>query len=537
MSIRLQAWTRRLKAKRILAAYKIENVQLLKMVKEKCILITCVMRRKLAFKAVKRLKLRRKSALKIQKRIRIFTARRRVARQRLWSKCVTVMNTQARVWLAKQQLERLRAARAALLYKCATVVAKWIRRMVVRIATALKRSLMEPQEPIPFEDWIDTYGKDPKYGFKRRRRYYENVFKRMLLLKYSRIITYKYGHVFVDQYPPIAFDSDADVGADSVTEDDVSEKDDGKNTESKEDGEGEEEVLKEDLTPVPTREDFVAIYFPSFLPNYSNRVEVVDLIAQHLYTGVLYIPTSIDRTKTVDYVTTQIQCCYRIRIASKRYKMRLRVHRSIVKFQRIFRLRNLKLNLASEKISSFIRMVIAVKVTGVMRLEYIAALCLQCGIRCWFARCASFDNRCVKRVTVLKYSSCVPLHEPHQVLDFQKHTFWMTDDAERADIRFELKKRQAIEAIWIMTCTHTASPISVTISVVKDKTSREYDRLFSDVTLPLQKGFQWQKFEFKAVIAKFFKLSFRDNWGDPDNMAVRQVRFLKARECKYTVYV
>jgi hypothetical protein len=60
----------------------------------------------------------------------------------------------------------------------------------------------------------------------------------------------------------------------------------------------------------------------------------------------------------------------------------------------------------------------------------------------------------------------------------------------------------------------------------------KYDLLFLEERLPKLNGFQWRKFSFKAVIAKFFKFTFRDNYGDAEHMGIRQIRFVRAKESK-----
>ena len=98
------------------------------------------------------------------------------------------------------------------------------------------------------------------------------------------------------------------------------------------------------------------------------------------------------------------------------------------------------------------------------------------------------------------------------------------------EVRFEFKRRIAVEEIWIMTCTRQASPQTVTIEVVLDKRKMKYDMLFSEVKLDLLPGYQWRKFSFNATVAKFFRLTFRFNYGDKEHIGVRQVRFVKAKE-------
>ncbi len=54
---------------------------------------------------------------------------------------------------------------------------------------------------------------------------------------------------------------------------------------------------------------------------------------------MLHLETSVDLRKSVDANVTVIQCFVRGRAAKKQYAIMIKVHKSIAKFQRIFRKR------------------------------------------------------------------------------------------------------------------------------------------------------------------------------------------------------
>jgi len=74
-----------------------------------------------------------RSALKIQKRIRIFIARRRVAVRRLRHKSAIVIQTRARVMLAKSRVQRIIKQNRADFDRVVTTLQKNIRRMLARV--------------------------------------------------------------------------------------------------------------------------------------------------------------------------------------------------------------------------------------------------------------------------------------------------------------------------------------------------------------------------------------------------------------------
>ena len=325
---------------------------------------------------------------------------------------------------------------------------------------------------------------------------YENTFARMLKTKYCRVKS-KYGYVFIDQYPP-------------------------------------QELDKHDDEDLCIRDDFVAVFLPAMEPRLLHLEVAIASIQKAPHNAIMHLPTSISVRGSVDMVTTQIQCAVRQMFANKYYKMLLRVRIAVIKLQRAFRRRFEKLHSASLRMSAFFRMLKAVRVMALRRIEVNSATVIQCGVRCWIARTRKFDHMCIKRVSILKCSSSIPDHGPEKLLDFKSHTYWLSDSSELAEVRIELKTRQAVEEIWVMTCTRQASAQSVTISVVADKRTMKYETLYHDITLPLQNGHQWRRFPFNAITAKFFKLSFAYNYGDEEHIGVRQIRFIQAKESKWS---
>jgi len=124
----------------------------------------------------------------------------------------------------------------------------------------------------------------------------------------------------------------------------------------------------------------------------------------------------------------------------------------------------------------------------------------------------------------------VPFHGPEKCLEHRDDTFWMAESKELAEIRIEFTKVEHVQSVWIMTSTYNTSPQYVTISAVLRKDARTYVELVDRAELPLLKEHRWHSFPLPLTASKYFKLSFQHNHGSDSHIAVRQIRFVKARE-------
>jgi hypothetical protein len=536
----IQAFFRQMAAKFRVAKLKKENLALMKMVKVKAIKITSVCRMRMAHKELMRLKRRWKATIRIQKRIRIFIAKKTVSRKRLQkAKAITIQQC-ARCYIARLALAKLRKAKQSMLKKNATVIQKWGRRMlsqnrVTRIksergiiikganddASYTSQQSLEESDSASLSSfrkkgkkakvsliagWIGTYGVDPEYGLRRNRRITESTFKRMLKLQYVRLITKPFGIVYVDHYPSKLSDEEA------------------------------ARQQQQGVEPLTVRDDFVSVFIPSFLPSTVTRAEAIKAIEARPFTAQLHLQSTVVMRKSVDFNVTVIQCCARKRRARKQLKEILKIHAAFTKLQRIFRRRNEKFHKAAFRLTALFHRIVATRKVSLRRRERKAALTIQCGFRCYRARCYIFDCQSVKGSSVLRCSSSLPRYPPEKVLDMREDTFWMSNSPKEAEIVVEFRRREQIEAVWVHAATYEASPNFVTISYVLDKASRQYERLYNKIFLRQLKGLQWFKFHFaRPVETKYFKLLFEDNYSDDTSIGVRQIRFQRCRESKFTI--
>lgn len=439
-AIRLQAWTRRISALMKSKKMRRQRIELLQMVRMKAIIITNTCRIRLARKELKRRMRLHKSAIKIQKRIRIWIAKKVFARKLLRRDAAIVIQTLMRICLAKAIVARMREKENADLAATVTIIQKNARRMIVRCAVARRKTekiakiqrlrelaaeegeVYVEEVPPPISSWLATYGVDPEYRLKRNRRITERLFQRILRTKFVRMKT-KLGLVYVESYPP---------------------------KKSEEEMLNElQEGVKESLT---IRKDFVAVYFPTFMPTSLHRKQVIERCNKIAHIAYLHIPTSVAMRATVDYNVSTIQCLQRQRLARRARDKMIRVHKAIALFQRIFRMRYEIFHKSSIRISSLFRAIKAKNITAILRRERNAAWKIQSGFRCHIARSIRFDLYCVSELSVLKYSpSFLEFHGPEKALEHREDTFWIAETTERAEIRVEFAKIETITEIWIMT--------------------------------------------------------------------------------------
>lgn len=519
-AIRIQAWARRIASIGTRQKVLNERLKLLEMVKARSIQITNTCRIRIARRKLNKLKRRMTACIKIQCRARI-RASKNIYKYRLRRKRAAVkIQALMRKCLAKSVVKMMKKEAKLRLDIKAAAIQKCIRRKLVYLLVGRMKEDMrlaalangeddegdfETAEVVrpPVSSWIKWYGVDPEYGLKRNRRMTHAYFDRMLKMQYLRLQS-KYGIVYVDQYP-------ADKSAEDAALERAGEK------------------------GLSNRDDFVSVFFPPFNPKTCHREDAVDLLQKATFSATIHVPTSIFFRQTVDFNVITIQCAVRMRQALKKKAFMIRLHASFSKLQRAFRRRNVRLQMAACRIQALFHLIHAKVVSTVARRERRGAQIIQSAYRCYVARGIAFDLRCVTEVSVLKFSSAVPFHGPAKVLDFKIRSFWMAESTEQSEIRVEMKRKECINQIWIMTSTHASSPKGVEISTVVDKSTKQFKVLVPKTNMLFLKGSRWHKFPIEETIAKYFKLTFHENYGDDAHIAVRQIRFVRTKEMSATI--
>eukprot|EP01039_Chlorochromonas_danica_P001031 gene1031-1118_t len=570
MLVRLQRWVRWLASKK--KVYQLRDLRernILQM-HQAAIKITTICRVRLAKKDYRRRLRRRRAAIKIQKRVRIWIAKRIYRHKLLHNRMAIRIQTTMRVYLAKSFVARMKSQAAADLNADATTIQKNIRRyLAIKTVTAMRifhnqtisalrylgneheakdntvgaeakgndelilsqdASLTPPPVVLAILPkgegilsalpWLITFGVDNEYGYKRTRRIAYRLFQSMLRRKYARLVS-RFGVVYVDAYPPRKHDDD---GLEDV--------------QSNERKDGEEPV------------DFVSVYLPPFQPLFSrlSRPAAVSLLLRYEHLALLHLPTSVYLNASVNLLVSTVQCAYRQHLARKARKQMIQMLQGIILFQRLFRKRYEVFHRASISIASLFRMIRARRHVGRLLHELHAAQTIQRGFRCYFARCCMFNFRSVAKLSVLKASPpSVERHGPEKCLEHRDDTYWLaiiTEDPSvppttiepMAELRVELAKYENIVEIWIQTGTFATSPRFLTIAAVTDKKSGSYTELVDRWEMPfLPPGRSWQKFSIGRVKAKYFMCQFMGNYGDENYIAVRQIRFIRSKECSATI--
>eukprot|EP01035_Chromulina_nebulosa_P020505 gene20505-26599_t len=586
MATRLQAWARRLSAKFLIRRLRIDKQDNEKHCRLCAIKITSVCRMRIAKRKANALRRRRRSAVKIQKRIRIFIAKRRVIRLRKRRRAAVIIQTRMRVVLAKNKVIRIRMSKNARVDFLVTRIQKIVRKRLAwlkvfrlrkergdfdsKLKGKKAKDKGNTQETV--SSWIKTYGCDPEYGLKRNRRITERAFKKLLTMKYARLLTDKLGLVYVESYPlpnlelretqsqqlptlqqkqkqqrPTSAASNAAKDKAKGKKPNVAAPVKGKPAAAAPEPPANTAVVEgaagtgtdSELPPVkagPERSEFVSVFLPCFNPQNTSRDTALSLLEQHPFLAVLHIPTCVFSRRSVDFAATIIQCLYRQRSARSKFRQMRRVHQSIALFQRIFRRRKEKYQRAAFKITATIRRKIALDVTRLLARELAAAKIIQGAYRCYRARSELFDLICVGELSVLRSPTpFVPSHGPERALEHRSDTFWMAESKEFAEVKVEFARVENIKSIWVMTSTFNSSPQYIEISAVLRKDVRKYVEIVPRTELPNLKEHRWHAFPIPLTAAKYFKVSFYFNYGNPEHMAIRQIRFVRAREKSATI--
>jgi len=518
-AIIIQAWARRIAALTARSVSQAERTRLLLLVRKRAVQITNTCRIRIAVKKRKALRRRWVACLKIQKRARIRQARLKY--KALLRRKYAAIDIQRimRGYLAHNIVKRIKQANQDGLDAKATVIQKHMRRVLatkrVNLLSDMRKAKAAAQKENGNDDeeedddaeakakvqaWVKVYGcdPDPMYKLRRNRRMTEAYFQKILKSQYIRLVS-KYGVVYVDEYP--ARKSDEDMAAE-----------------------------KAGGACLTDREAFVGVYFPQFRVMGTHREEAMEFFTLTPHFGTLHIASSVKMRETVFYNIITIQCAVRQRQANAAKNKILKLHASFSKFQRIFRRRHELLNKKAVIITALFHVIHSKKVVQFRRREINSAWCIQRSFRCYYARCAAFDRRCITNISVLKYSSAMPFHGPAKALAFKAFNFWMSDSPELAEVRVEMSKLECVTEIWVQTSTNDCSPKYCSISCVTDKKAKQYKSLVENSLMSLTRGPRWHKFEIGDIVAKYYKLTFKENYGDGGHIAIRQIRFMRARE-------
>jgi hypothetical protein len=502
-AIQLQAWIRKCLARSLRSRVNKENDIFTKLVEQNSVKIQGQMRIVLAKKILKILRKRWRTARKIQKRVRIWIARKVVVKKRTEKAAAIIIQSIGRGFTGRRRYQNFLIRREKEHTKSAITIQKYIRRrlsisIVARIMSQVQATgnflNLDDDENSTGLSWILTYGRDLEYGSKRLKRMTHRIFNRIISTKFAQLQS-KFGVVYIDCHPP--------------------------NT-----------IMNSDKLDVRP-EEFVQVFLPKIDPVYLHREDIIRACGTgDIYAlSSLHIATSIFLRPSVQAYAIIIQCFVRQKVARRKFKFMQMISDVIARFQHIFRRKYAKSHLAASRIISLFYMIKAKHILTTQKAENYSIKTIQSAVRIWIAQCKLLERRCLRGVKILKDDKFghVRFHGPEKMVDFKRNTFWMSNTWDQVEVRFEFPFLDSINEVQIMLGTHSATPRRISIAAVKNKSSKSYHTLVQDYEF-VEKGLLWHTFKFESIITKYFKLRFDENFGDENSLAVRQVRFVRSRE-------
>lgn len=504
-AILLQSYARRLFAKKRLKELRLRKTEVDNMIFHKASKLATIFRMRIAKRRMNTLRRDNKLAVKIQKRVRVFTAKIRVKRRRLEHISATKIQAVGRGFMRRLNTLRMKEALKLKRVASATVIQRNIRRKIgynkathQRAHIRLERGL-DVAEPV--QAWFLTYGRDPEYGLRRTRRILFRALKAILHRRFSRIVS-RFGVIFVDIY----------------------------------DGPG----LRYPITPLNIEEldersrSFVRTYLPHSIP---KRIKLTDFSAFTTKSHILYlhIPSSLNSLATVNYYVVILQCFVR-KILSRR---RVRLLRVLRHFLRRYRARYAKRMECVRRIIRLLKrgraMAAARGVLQILRRESKSILILQCAIRCWLARKVHWVRRQILDIRLINVSGFLHPYSPDYCLDSRTDTFWMVDSAEIASLTIDLKRKYAVSEIGVISSTFASSPKYLTVYHYTKE--RSYALVADRIPLLAIKKLRWQKVHLPPTVTRYLRLVFENNHGDPNYISIRCLSVIHSKERKLRPHI
>ena len=462
--------------------------------------VTSIFRLKAAKKRLRLLHRDCKLAMKLQRRLRIFRAKRELSRLKLESGMAVRVQAIMRGVLLREKLRHAAIALQELKTASAMIIQRSIRGAIAIRKTNILRSLRRDYDStLPLSVWIDSYGVDKSFGSKRNRRIILRGMRNLLSTPVSRIQSIRFGVVFVQKYeealnfPIQPFDVDSLAGSLA----------------------------------------FVRATFPFCkMTTLSTNQARVAAIQTSSYYIILHVSSSIDHIASVSYFVIRIQCRLRQRWALQRVRVRRVLIRFLMRVKRRFLFRKSK---ALRIVNSF-RRVRAVracrKLLILLRKEKLSVLILQRAVRCWRARLRLWECRHIPLEVKQMSELTLRDHGASFLFDGLENTFWMVHSAEVAEITLSLTHKQCISEVAVVTSMYSASPRYITIRGYVS-TSKTYKILVDRAPLASPRQRLWQHVYLKShFVTKYLKITFESNYGDLTCMGMRSIAVVKAKERK-----
>ena len=454
----------------------------------------------MAMKTVKTIRKTKKCMTRIQCAFRQWRARRRTRKARLDYFSARSIQCCIRRAYSKCILVELRRIKTLLLDECAATIQRVAKVQVSHALIKLQRKHLKEHEIVhptveecldSMEDWIGRYGYDPVYGTKRIRRICLKIFARCLSVRGNTVVT-RFGEAGVEQFPaPFLEERD---GYDFATV----------------------RLYAHKKLSLPREE---RLKITEFAPKYLTSVKLDDISIR----------------ETVDLRVIALQCFFRIKISGRICGDRRKARNAAVFVQRKYRWRFSKKEGLAMMVQCLYRIHVAYLELKFKKLEVIQARKIQGGYRIHLGKLQLEERRRISTCQVLDSSGDLnELFDATKTLDIKggDKSFWVspvpTSNASINSqwISYDLLSKIPIGKIKLWCPNNTSSPKEVLVECA-NRVAGPWSVI---ETLNVAQKKDWQTFLLPKTVCRFFRLSFKKNWGNALAVSVCGVGFFVAKE-------
>ncbi|GMH76037.1 hypothetical protein TL16_g06949 [Triparma laevis f. inornata] len=491
----IQCWARQVLSKSFVVnkRKKVENQ--IKILGDSALMIQCSYRIRRAKKILKTMRVEKKNMTRIQCAVRIWLSGRKATFYRLRYFATRSIQCCLRKYMAGLIKEELGRIRELLRDESAATIQRRAR-LKVSIAMVRKQraKLRETDPPHPtrkecletIDEWKDTYGQEPTYGSKRLRRICLKTFARVLSVKGSTVVT-PYGEAGIEAFPAPYLET-----------------------------RGESEFVS------------VKLYAHRKLSLPREERKAIRESSPQYWTSVKLSEVSI--IDTVCIRVTTIQCLFRIVLSNERAGEKRKARNAAILVQRKYRWRfRLKAKLAL-MVQCAWRRYLAMEELKFKKKEVVMAKKIQGNYRCHLGRLALEEKRRVSQCEVLDSSGDLSeLFDASKILDKDPDTFWCSgaQDVDKQWISFDLKDKFPIGRVKLWVPDNTAAPKDVLV----ERAHRIIGPFKPIETIRCQQGKnRWQSFDIPKTYGRYWRLSFKKNYGNQQAVSVIGAGFFIAME-------
>ena len=493
--IMLQCWSRQALARLAVRRAKERVKKQIATLSKSAIYLQCAYRIRMARMIVKSMKKSKKYMTRIQCACRQKLARRKTTRARLEYYSCRSIQCCIRKAYARMIICELRRIRNLLLDECAATIQRKAKVMVSHALVNHQRQHLKEkgiEHPSVKENletmstWMPTYGFDPVYKTKRLRRICLKTFSRVLSVRGSTVVT-RFGEAAVEQFPAPYLESRD--GHDFAT---------------------------------------VRLYAHTKLSCPFAERKVLHDNSPKFFTAIQLEAISI--RDTVDLRIIQLQSYFRVKISENICKQKRKARNAAIFVQRKYRWRFGKKEGLAMMVQCLYRVHVAYEELKFKKMEVIKAEMIQAAYRIHLGRLALEEKRRISLCQVLDSSGDLnELFDATKTLDgLGEKTFWCSPPKAVSSqwISYDLTKKYSIGKVKLLAPNNTSSPKEVLVECA-NRVAGPWKPI---ETLPVLQKSGWQSFDLPKTVCRFFRLSFKKNYGNAQAVSLFGVGFFIAKE-------